>query len=280
MPTRRDFFATTSAAGLAAGPFSAGLAAAPPNGAPLPLKLGVASYSLREFSRNLAIKMTKKLGVSYINIKEFHLLYKATPEEREKGRKQFEAAGLTITGGGTINLLNEDPADVRYYFDYAKQCGMPLMVIHASPKTLPVIEKHVKEYNIKVAVHNHGPEDKNFPKPTDAMKYIKDMDPRVGLCVDIGHTTRTGADLMEELTAVGSRLLDMHIKDLKDIRDGKTQCAVGDGSFDIPGIFAYLKKINYQGGVMLEYEIEGDDPFLGMAKSFSYMRGVLAGMKA
>ncbi|MDX2182126.1 MAG: sugar phosphate isomerase/epimerase [Bryobacteraceae bacterium] len=275
MSTRRDFFATTAAAGIAAAPL-----AAAPNGAPLPLKLGVASYSLREFSRNLAIKMTKKLGVSYINIKEFHLLYKATPEEREKGRKQFEAAGLTITGGGTINLLNEDPADVRYYFDYAKQCGMPLMVIHASPKTLPVIEKHVKEYNIKVAVHNHGPEDKNFPKPTDAMKYIKDMDPRVGLCVDIGHTTRTGADLMEELTAVGPRLLDMHIKDLKDIRDGKTQCPVGDGSFDIPGIFAYLKKINYQGGVMLEYEIEGDDPFLGMAKSFSYMRGVLAGMKA
>jgi len=279
MPTRRDFLASSSA-GLAAAPLSAGLAAAPPNGATSPLKLGVASYSLREFSRNLAIKMTKKLGVSYINIKEFHLLYKATPEEREKGRKQFEAAGLTITGGGTINLLNEDPADVRYYFDYAKQCGMPLMVIHASPKTLPVIEKHVKEYNIKVAVHNHGPEDKNFPKPTDAMKYIKDMDPRVGLCVDIGHTTRTGADLMEELTAVGPRLLDMHIKDLKDIRDGKTQCPVGDGSFDIPGIFAYLKKINYQGGVMLEYEIEGDDPFLGMAKSFSYMRGVLAGMKS
>lgn len=275
MPTRRDFFTTAAAASgaLALAPAAAAATTTPS------LKLGVASYSLREFQRGLAIKMTKQLGVKYINIKEFHLLYKASPEEREKGRKQFEAAGLTITGGGTINLLNEDPADVRFYFDYAKQCGMPLMVIHASPKTLPVIEKHVREYDIKVAIHNHGPEDKNFPRPSDAMKLIKSMDPRVGLCVDIGHTTRTGADLMEELTAVGPRLLDMHIKDLRDIRDGKTQCAVGEGSFDIRGIFAHLMKLNYQGGVMLEYEIEADDPFLGMAKSFSYMRGVLAGMK-
>jgi sugar phosphate isomerase/epimerase len=278
MSSRRDFLTSsvTASAALAASP----AAMAAPGTSSVPFKLGVASYSLREFGRNLAIKMTKKMGVEYINIKEFHLLYRATPEERARGRAQFEAAGLKITGGGTINLLNEDPNDIRFYFDYAKQCGMPLMVIHASAKTLPVIEKFVKEYDIKVAVHNHGPEDKNFPNPADALKVIRDMDPRVGLCVDIGHTTRTGADLMEQLNAAGNRLLDMHIKDLRDIRDGKTQCAVGDGSFDIPAIFSHLKKINFTGGVMLEYEIEGDDPFLGMAKSFSYMRGVIAGMKA
>ncbi len=243
------------------------------------LKLGVASYSLREFSRNLAIRMIQKMGVEYVNIKEFHLLYRSSPEERERGRAQFQKAGLTITGGGTINLLNEDPADVKYYFDYAKQCGMPLMVIHASPKTLPIIEKHVKQYDIKVGVHNHGPEDKNFPKPTDAFKIIKDMDPRVGLCVDIGHTTRTGADLMEEMKAVGTRVLDLHVKDLRDPRDGKTQVPVGDGNLPIVALFKHLQSLNYQGGVMLEYEIEGDDPMMGMQKSFSYMRGVLAGMK-
>jgi sugar phosphate isomerase/epimerase len=276
MQSRRNFVAA-SAAGLAAAPMAA--AAAVGQGGPGDLKLGVASYSLREFSRNLAIKMTKQLGVSFINIKEFHLLYRATPEERAKGRAQFEAAGLTITGGGTINLLNEDPADVRYYFDYAKQCGMPLMVIHASPKTLPIIEKHVREFDIKVAVHNHGPEDKNFPKPSDAIKLIKDMDPRVGLCVDIGHTTRMGVDLMEEMQIAGNRVLDLHVKDLKDPKDGKTQVPVGDGNLPIVALFQHLKKMNYQGGVMLEYEIEGDNPMPGMQKSFSYMKGVLAGLK-
>ena len=98
MPSRRDFLAASAAAPLAA----SALASPAPAGAAPALKLGIASYSFREFGRNLAIRMTKKLGVSYINIKEFHLPYRATPEDREKGRKQFEAAGLTITGGGTI----------------------------------------------------------------------------------------------------------------------------------------------------------------------------------
>jgi sugar phosphate isomerase/epimerase len=273
--TRRTFLGTTSALGALAMPAAANTAGSPPA-----LKLGVASYSLREFSRNLTIRMIKQMNVDYVNIKEFHLLYRLPREERIKGRAQFENAGLKITGGGTINLLNEDPNDVKFYFDYARDCGMPLMVIHASPKTLPIIEKHVKEYDIKVAVHNHGPEDKNFPNPSDAMKIIKDMDPRVGLCVDIGHTTRTGADLMEEMERAGNRVLDLHVKDLRDPRDGKTQVPVGDGNLPIIPLFKHLIKMNYPGAVMLEYEIEGDNPMMGMQKSFSYMRGVLAGMKA
>ena len=279
MSSRRDFLAASAAAPLAGTALAASALAAPLAGAAPALKLGIASYSFREFGRNLAIKMTKKLGVSYINIKEFHLPYRATPEDREKGRKQFEAAGLTITGGGTIYLLKDDEEDLKYYFEYAKQCGMPMMVIGSTDKNLARIEKYVQQYNIKVALHNHGPEDKYYPKPSDALKLIKNMDPRVGVCIDIGHTTRSGGDLMAEIEGAGSRLIDMHIKDLKDIRDGKTQVPVGDGSFDIPAIFKQLIKMNYQGAVMLEYEIEGDDPFLGMAKSFSYMRGVLAGMK-
>ncbi len=222
--------------------------------------------------------MTRKLGVNFINIKEFHLLYKSTPEERARGRQQFENAGLTITGGGTVYMVKNDPADVDFYFQYARDCGMPLMVIGATTETLPLIEKAVQKYNIKVAVHNHGPEDKWFPRPSDALKAIKNMDPRVGLCVDVGHTTRMGADILEEIEAAGPRLLDLHIKDLRDLKDGKTQVPVGEGSMPIPKIFRLLKKMNYTGAVMLEYEIEMDDPFLGMSKSFSYMRGVLAGM--
>lgn len=275
MPSRRDFFSSAAAglSGVALAPAAA--AAAQPA-----IKLGVASYSFREFQRNLAIKMTQKLGVQNINIKEFHLLYRSTPEERAKGRAQFEKAGLIVTGGGTIYLNKDDDADIKFHFDYARDCGMPLMVIGASPTTLPRIEKFVKEYNIKVAVHNHGPEDKFFPKPSDALKIIKNMDPRVGVCIDIGHTTRSGGDILEEIEGAGSRLLDMHVKDLKDLRDGKSQVPVGDGAFPFPKIFTLLKKINYQGVCNLEYEIEGDDPLLGMAKSFSYMRGVLAGQQS
>lgn len=243
------------------------------------IKLGVASYTLREFSRAHAIRLLKKLGTSYVNIKEFHLPYRATREEQAKGRADFEKAGLKILGGGTIYMQKNDEADVKFYFDYAKACGMPLMVIGPSAESIGLIEKYAIKYDIKIALHNHGPEDKHIPTPQSALKLIKNMDPRMGLCIDVGHTTRTGTDVVEAIAEAGPRLLDMHIKDLKDLMGKDSQCAVGDGKMPVVAIFKQLKKMNYQGAVMLEYEIEGDNPLPGMQKSFAYMRGVLAGLR-
>jgi sugar phosphate isomerase/epimerase len=242
------------------------------------IQLGVASYSLREFSRNYAIKTIKQLGVSNVNIKEFHLPYLAKPEDIDRGRKQFENAGLKILGGGTVTFAKEDDADIRFYFEYAKRAGMPLMVAAPTTRVLPMLEKFVKEYDIKIAVHNHGPEDKYFPSGRDALALMKDMDPRMGICCDIGHESRAGKDIVETLEMAGPRLHDMHIKDLRVATGKDSQCDVGDGILPIVPIFKYLKKSKYAGAVMLEYEINGDNPVMGMAKSFSYMRGVLAGL--
>lgn len=244
------------------------------------IKLGVASYSLREFSRGLAIRMIKQLNVPYVSIKEFHLPYRSTPEELARGAGDFRKAGIEIAGGGAIYMQKNDDADIRKYFEYAKACGMPLMTIGPTHETLPRIEKFVKEYNIKVAVHNHGPEDKHFPSPEVALKALQGMDPRMGVCIDVGHTVRTGTSAVESIRNAGPRLLDMHIKDLKSLTDAKSQVPVGDGAMPIVEIFKELKKLGYQGHVNLEYEIEGDNPLMGMAKSFSYMRGVLAGLKS
>lgn len=270
--TRRGFLA--GAAALAARPVANAA-----NESAGDLKLGVASYSFRKLNRGQAIAAIKELHTPYVNIKEFHLLYKATPEERAAGRREFEAAGLKIAGGGTIYMQKDDDADIRYYFDYARQCGMPLMVIGATATTLPRIEKFAKEYNIKVAVHNHGPEDKHFPTPQSALKLVKDMDPRMGLCIDVGHTARTGVDVVESIREAGPRLLDMHIKDLRDLRGKDTQCVVGEGAMPIVTIFKTLKRMNYQGHVMLEYEIDAENPLPGMQRSFAYMRGALAGLR-
>jgi len=271
--TRRGFLGGAVAlAGLRDG----GAAAA---GDPQDIKLGVASYSLREFSRGLAIRMIRQLNVPYVSVKEFHLPYRSTPEELARGAKEFAKAGLKIVSGGVISLQQDDDADIRRYFEYAKTCGMPMMIIGPTHQTVPRIEKFVKEYNIPVAIHNHGPEDKHFPSPEVALKAVQDRDPRMGLCVDVGHTVRTGTSPVDSIQAAGSRLLDVHIKDLRNLQDGKSQVPVGDGAMPIVEIFQQLKKMNYQGYVNLEYEIEADSPLLGMAKSFSYMRGVLAGLR-
>ncbi|MDQ6871051.1 MAG: sugar phosphate isomerase/epimerase [Gemmatimonadota bacterium] len=244
------------------------------------LKLGVASYSLRNFSRQQAIEMTKALGTPYINLKSMHLPYESTAVEIAAARREIEGAGLQIVGGGMITFETDTDDGVRKYFDYAKAAGMPLIVGTSKPAVLRRIEKFVRQYDIKLAIHNHGPEDPDFPSPYDVLKAMKGMDPRMGLCMDIGHTVRTGTDPVRAAADAGLRLLDMHAKDLRDLRDKESQCIVGEGRIPVPALFRQLERMKYSGYVNLEYEIEPDNPMPGMKQSFSYMRGVLAGLAA
>ncbi|MBV9406259.1 MAG: sugar phosphate isomerase/epimerase [Acidobacteriaceae bacterium] len=241
-------------------------------------KLGVASYSFRKFSREQAIAMTKELGTTYLNVKDVHLPLNSTPEQIDAARKEFADAGITTVGCGNVNFQKDDEADMRSKFEYAKRAGFPLIVCAPTQTTLPKLEKLVKEYDIKIAVHNHGPEDKYFPTPQSVLKIVNDLDPRCGCCIDIGHTSRTGVDIVESIAEAGPRLLDMHVKDLSDPRAKESQVAVGEGKLPLPQIFLQLIKMKYSGCVNLEYEVHENDPLPGMQKSFSYERGVLAGL--
>jgi sugar phosphate isomerase/epimerase len=250
------------------------------------IKLGIASYSFRKYSREQAIQMTHELRTPYLNIKDFHLSLKSTPEEIDAAKKQFADAGIILVGCGNVSFDKDDEADIRSKFEYAKRAGFPLIVCAPTHVTLPKLGKYVEEYNIKIAVHNHGPEDKHFPTPQSVLEVVKNMDPRVGCCIDIGHTARTGVDLVESIAQAGPRLLDMHAKDLADPHNPdpmaarSSQVDVGEGKLPIPGVFMQLIKMKYNGCVNLEYEINESNVMPGMQKSFSYMRGVLAGIEA
>ncbi len=243
------------------------------------IKLGVASYSFRKFSREQAIQMTKELGTPYLNVKDFHLALTSTPEEIAAARKEFAENGIVLVGCGNISFSKDDPDDIRKKFEYAKQAGFPLIVCAPTPVTLPKLEKYVQEFNIKIAVHNHGPEDKSFPTPQSVLAIVKNMDPRCGLCIDVGHTARTGVDVVGSIAEAGARLLDMHIKDLSDPLAKESQVPVGEGKLPIPRIFEQLVKMGYQGSVNLEYEVQPENPMPGMRKSFAYMRGILTGLE-
>ncbi|MFL5551762.1 MAG: sugar phosphate isomerase/epimerase family protein, partial [Gemmatimonadaceae bacterium] len=183
-----------------------------------------------------------------------------------------------IVGGGTITFESDTDDGVRKYFDYAKASGMPLIVCTCKPAILARVEKFAKQYDIRVAIHNHGPEDENFPSPYDALRAVKGMDPRMGLCIDLGHTVRTGTDVVRAIADAGPRLLDMHAKDLRDLKVAESQCIVGEGKMPIPEILRQLRKSRYAGYVNLEYEIDADNPLPGMKQSLAYMRGVLAAL--
>ncbi len=274
-PTRRSILSQGAALAAASALPAATVAAADMPASPV--RLGVASYSFRKFDRPHVIEFMRQLNVSLINLKDMHLPI-SPPEETRRAADEFRRAGLTITGAGVIAFNKDDDADVRAKFEYVKTAGIPLIIGMPSAAVLPRVEKFVKQYNIKVAIHNHGPEDKNFPSPYDVLKAVRGLDPRVGLCIDCGHAVRAGADVPAAIKAAGPRLFDMHIKDLTDFSKDNSGCAVGDGKMPIPAIFKALMAIGFKGQVMLEYEDEETAPLAGMVKSFAYMRGVLAGM--
>lgn len=243
-------------------------------------RLGIATYSLRSFPRARAIEMLQLCRVKTISVKEFHAKIKDDPAEWAKARKEFEAAGLKIVSVGNVNFHVDSDEECEHNFKYAQALGAEGIVMAPKTEIVPRIEKFVKKYNIKALIHNHGPEDKYFPTPQSVLKAVKNMDPRMGVCIDVGHTTRTGVDLLGSIKEAGPRLLDFHIKDLRDLMDKGSQCQVGDGAMPVAAIFKLLKQMKYTGNVNLEYEILADNPLPGMLASLAYMRGVVAGIQA
>ena len=271
--SRREFVGVSTAA--------AAWAVAPVAAQPAPrvsrLKLGVASYSMRELSLDQAIEGARTLGITSMTFKDVHLPRTDPPEVTRALGAKIKAAGISIAGGGTITLPN-DPVQIKKDFEYAKNAGFPLIFISPDPAALDTIEQMVKTYDIMVAIHNHGPEDKWWPRPQDAYAAIKSRDRRMGLCIDVGHTTRTGTNPAHACRECRDRLYDMHVKDLKVATELHSDTEVGRGVINFPELFKTLLEIGYQGQVGLEYEINAKNPIPGMIESVAYMRGVLAAL--
>jgi sugar phosphate isomerase/epimerase len=246
---------------------------------PSPVHLGMASYTFRNFTRAQSIGFMKQLNLTELNAKDTKDHLPMDPAVEAKALADYAAAGIKLHAAGTIYFPKDEDADIRSKFEYAKRAGISVIVAgDPTPQILPRIEKFVKEYDIRFAIHNHGPEDKVWPSPLDVLKAVKNMDPRMGCCIDVGHCERAGTDVVQAIHEVGPRLFDMHIKDLTSFQSKESQVAVGQGIMPIRGIFEALIATGYKGFVDLEYEIHGDDPMPGVIESFGFMRGVLAGM--
>jgi sugar phosphate isomerase/epimerase len=225
------------------------------------------------------IGFMKELNVYDLNAKDAKDHLPMDPAAEAQALADYSAAGIRLHAAGAIYFQKATDDDIRSKFEYLKRANIPVMVAgDPTPENLPRIEKFAKEYDIRVAIHNHGPEDKLWPSPLDILKDIQGMDSRIGCCIDVGHTVRAGTNVVEAIHAVGPRLFNMHMKDLTDFSSKESQVAVGDGKMPIRGIFEALIAIRYPGFVDLEYEVHADDPMPGVSKSYAYMRGVLAGM--
>jgi len=248
-------------------------------GRPLPIKLGICSYTFRNFTRAQMLGYLKDLRLTDLNVKDVKDHLPMDPALEALALADYAAAGIKLHAAGAIYFPKNDESDIRGKFEYAKRAGIKTIVAgDPTPESLKWIERFVKEYDIRIAIHNHGPEDKFFPSPFDVLKAIKNLDPRIGFCIDVGHAARANANLVDAIHATGSRLYDVHIKDLADLKDKESQVAVGEGKLPIREIFKALIDIKYPGFIDLEYEINADNPMPGVIESFGYMRGVLTGM--
>jgi sugar phosphate isomerase/epimerase len=280
--TRRDLLRSgaLATAALAAPSGLTSLAQAQPSADQAPrLRLGLASYTFRNFTRAQVIAFMKQLNVSELNAKDIKDHLPTDAQQEAAALADYAAAGIKLHAAGAIYFPKDEDADIRAKFEYCKRAAIGVIVAgDPAPETLPRIEKFVKEYDIRIAIHNHGPEDKLWHSPLDVLKGIKDLDPRIGCCIDVGHTVRAGTDVVQAIREAGPRLFNLHMKDLTSFQDKESQVAVGDGMMPVRKMFETLIAMKYTGFVDLEYEVHPDDPMPGVVSSFAYMRGVLAGL--
>jgi sugar phosphate isomerase/epimerase len=242
-----------------------------------PFKLGIAGYSFANFNLDESLKMMKKVDVHYLCIKDFHLPYKSTAEEITAFHAKLKESDVTGYAVGPIYTKTRKEIDDA--FDYAKRVGVDLVIgipVHAD---LDYVAQKTKEYNIRYAIHNHGPEDKLYPSAESIYALIKNLDVRVGICFDMGHNKRDGRDSVADFQKFSKRIFDMHLKNVTAAtKDGST-CELGRGVIDIPAYVKMLRKVNYTGSCSLEYEKDMKDPLAGIAESVGYFKGVCDGTR-
>ena len=240
-------------------------------------EFGLASYSTRLFSLDQTIEMTKRLGMKKLVLKEIHLPLNSSAETIKSSVEKIKNAGLDFYGAGVIYMKSQKEVDNA--FEYARQCGISEIVGVPEHDLLGYVENKVKEYNISVAIHNHGPNDKVYPQPKDIYEKIKSLDKRMGICLDIGHTMRSGIDPSDALTTYFDRIMDIHLKDETSANiDGQTVEA-GRGVIDLPKFVKTIFQTKYSGHICFEHEKDPNDPLPGMAESVGYIKGIMAEYK-
>jgi hypothetical protein len=236
--------------------------------------IGIASYGLRNLSMDEVIAIMKDLQLSKISVKDVHLPYDMSPADIERTILKMRAEGLDPYAAGVIYM--EKTEEIARAFIYAKIGRFGMIVGVPDPDYLDLAEQKVKAYDIRLAIHNHGPDGMPYPNAMDIYDRIKDRDERMGICMDVAHVARSGIDPVEEIYTVADRLMDVHLRDNTAFNKEGVACRPGQGTLDLPAILRALLDINYKGVYTIEYGIEEDAPLTGTALTVGYIQGILA----
>lgn len=240
-------------------------------------KVGMAGYTFAKFDLDKTLATLQRTDVHYLCIKDFHLPFKSTDAEIAAFHAKLKEKGVTGYAVGPIYMKSE--AEIDNAFEYAKRVGVKLIVGVPNYELLPYVDKKVKEYGFNYAIHLHGPDIKIYPDAQDVWDHVKDLDPRIGMCLDVGHDTRNGKDPVADLKKFHTRVFDIHIKDVTGTTKLGYSLEIGRGVIDFPAFVKMLRKVGYTGVCSLEHEKDMTDPFMGIAESIGYFRGIIEATK-
>jgi len=240
-----------------------------------PIQVGMAGYTFAQFSLDQSIAMMKRIGVKNLSLKDIHLPVNSSDEQINLAVTKLKEGGIHIYTVGVIYMKTKEAVDAA--FMYAKKVGVNMIVGVPNYDLIEYTEQKVKEFDIKLAIHNHGPEDALYPAPGDVYQRVKNLDPRMGMCIDIGHSLRAGTLPEKAIRDFKDRLFDLHIKDINlAAKEGKA-IEVGRGVIRFDEVVESLRKIKYQGMCSIEFEKDMTDPLPGIAESVGYFKGIIAG---
>ena len=240
-------------------------------------KIGMAGYTFLNFYLDKKLSTLQKADVHYLCIKDFHLPLNSNAAQIAAFHEKLKSKDITGYAVGPIYMKTKGAVDTA--FEYAKRVGVKLIVGVPNYELLPYVNEKVKAYDMKYAIHLHGPDIPLYPDADDVWKNVKDLDPRMGMCLDIGHDTRNGKDPVKDLKKYHSRVFDMHLKDVTGSTKAGYSVEVGRGIINFPAFIKMLRKTGYSGVVSLEHERNMDNPFMGIAESIGYFRGVIRATK-
>lgn len=235
-----------------------------------PFHLGMAGYTFVNFDLDTTLDILQRLDIHYLCIKDFHLPLDCTDEQIHDFHGHCAARQVTGYAVGPIYMKSETEIDRA--FEYARRVGVRTIVGVPNYELLPYVDKKVKAYDFRYAIHLHGPDIQTYPDATDIWEHTHALDPRIGMCLDIGHDLRNGCDPVADLKKYHTRVFDMHIKDVTEASKAGRAIEIGRGKIDFPALIQMMREVNYTGMCSLEYEKDMKDPFLGIAESIGYFK--------
>lgn len=257
---RRDFLALGAAGAVALAAGRANAAATKPA-----FRMGAQSYSFRNFKFPEVLTKLKEVGLNNIEFCSVHFPPAAGAPGFAEVKAAIEASGVKVLSYGVEGFSNNTDAN-RVKFEFAKALGIEVITADPMPNAFDSLDILTEEFKIKIAIHNHGPQDKRYGKVEQTLAAVKDHSELIGACVDCGHVIRSGEKPHEVIKALGKRVHSLHLKDW--VTGGEEQI-LGEGNIDLKAVATELKALSFTGPLMLEYELTPENPGPGMQKGLA-----------